>query len=448
MLTSLFLILFASLFVSLGIPYVAADNYVEMLDDFKKKDGIAKLFGVSGHTSSNFANMTITFPDESTTESSVSVTDRGYFQTFIMLDSTDPAGLYTVVIHPYNDTAISSQLDTAFFLSDYDGMLDIHIKRNAVLDCKDSSEYCVEPAISHIPKSFGVRFFNDDYNTHQMKIGSITGDLILPDGDSISYPLTTGTFEYNCVIHPWINGKLHVTDVPSIKYIDDAVDVIFITSIPVVDGIIQNNNLQAQYDTDDCGICYVGIVTKIIDGDTIHVDTKPVRLALVNTPEKKQTGYTEANEFVSNSCPVGSSILVDVDDIYPSDSRGVEFAQVTCGVLNINESLMVMELAKMYDSSCTESEFMYETWARHDCVKPVTIFDELKKDIHVPIIITNNTDIPLNVTASIEIISNDDAGIIYIIVVTIVLVICLALWYVKKDQSSQNTSFTSIEFLE
>ena len=56
MLTSLFLILFASLFVSFGIPYAAADNYVEMLDNFKKKDGITKLFGVSGHISSNFAN--------------------------------------------------------------------------------------------------------------------------------------------------------------------------------------------------------------------------------------------------------------------------------------------------------------------------------------------------------------------------------------------------------
>jgi len=449
MLTSLSLILFASLFVSFGIPYAAADNYVEMLDDFKKKDGITKLFGVSGHISSNFANMTVIFPDESTTDSSVSVTARGYFQTFIMLDTTDPAGLYTVVIHPYNDTVISSQLDTSFFLSDYDGMLDIHIKRNAVLDCKDSSVHCVEPAISHIPKSFGVRFFNDDYDTHQMKIGSITGDLILPEGDSISYPQKTGTFEYNCVIHPWITGKLHVTDAPSIKYIDDAADTTSITSIPVMKGTIQNNNLQTQYRTDDCGICYVGVVTKIIDGDTIHVDKKSVRLALVNTPEKRQVGYDDATNFVRESCPVGSKILVDVDDILRSDGRGVNFAQITCGTININKSLMNNNLASMYDSFCTESEFMYESWTRHDCDKSKTISDVVTKYTttkDVTVLITNNT-IPLNATANVENSSNDATGIIYIIVVAILL-ICLALWYVKKDHSSQNTSFTSIEFLE
>ncbi len=440
----LFLVLYIISVMSFGVPYVAADDYVKMLDDMRQKDSIAKLFRVSGQISDNFADMTVTYPDESVMKSSVSVTDRGYFQTFVMLEPADPAGLYMVVIHPYNDTAVSPLLRTSFFLSDYDGLVDIHIKRNSVIACNGISQYCVEPNITHIPKSFAVRFFNDDYDNHQMKIGSVTGDLILPGGDSIIYPQKTGTIEYNCVIHPWIDGKLHVTDVSSIKYIYETTH----TSIPIFDNTqdtIQSNTLQFQYNVNDCGMCYVGVVTKIVDGDTIYVDKKPVRLALVNTPEKRQTGYDDATSFVLGSCPIGSQILVDVDDILSTDELGVNFAKITCGNVNVNESLMKKGLARMYDSFCTESEFMYEAWATHNCDKPKTIIEHVIPDV---VVVTPNSTIVANYTIPIENISKDNSGIIYIVAVFIVLLICLILWYHKKNQSSQNTSFPNTVWLE
>ena len=434
------------------IPYAAAIDYVEVLDNFKHKDSTTKLFEISGHISSDFANMTVVYPDESVVISSVPVTDRGYFQSFVMLKPTDPAGLYNVVIHPFSGTVVSPTMNTSFFLSDYDGMLDIHIVRNSVLKCKDSSKYCMVPAISHIPKSSGVRFFNDDYDNHQIKIGSVMGDLILPDGDSILYPQKTGTIEYNCVIHPWINGKLHVSDVPSIMYIDETksgnTEIIPTHSKEDI-ATSKNNILQNQYNLGaSCSMCYVGTVTKIVDGDTIYVDKKSVRLALVNTPEKRQTGYAEATEFVKNSCPIGSNVLVNVDDLLPSDARGVPFAQVTCGDVNINESLMVMGLAKMYDTFCTESEFMYETWATNNCDKENTPSNILDKDINMKII-KNNDTILLDVTGNIEIVSEKDTKIIYIIVVVIVLLVCASLLvYLKKNTTPQSPSFTNIEYLE
>ena len=464
----LFFILFFLVLVTLfGIHYAAAEtsnvsDYVEMSDDFRKKDSIPKLFGVSGHVSSNFANMTVTYPDTTIVTSLVSLTDRGYFQSFILLESDDPAGLYSILIQKYDDNIILGELSTSFFLSDYDGLLDIHIRRNSVLECEGKQEYCTEPGISHIPKSFGVRFLNDDFDAHRMKIGSITGNLILPDGDSVLYPQNTGTHEYFCTLHPWINGSITVSDISSIKqHVDNNNDIPLKdkSSIPKdttrknntpqtnYDYNINNNiNYNINYNINNCGMCYVGIVTKIIDGDTIQIDKKSVRLALIDTPEKRQEGYDDATKLVKDSCPIGSTVLVNIDDVFPTDGVGVNFAQITCGTTNINESLMNNNLAKMYDYSCTESEFMYDTWAKHNCNEPEIIILPIvpKNNFSAN---ANNTISQNNTTLIEEIIENNQSS--YLLVIVIVILICLVLYlYVRKNQTLQNKSFTNIEFLE
>jgi endonuclease YncB( thermonuclease family) len=43
--------------------------------------------------------------------------------------------------------------------------------------------------------------------------------------------------------------------------------------------------------------CFRGIVTEIVDGDTLDINNVRVRLALVNTPGRVENGYTEANRF-------------------------------------------------------------------------------------------------------------------------------------------------------
>src|SRR3989442_12844735 len=60
--------------------------------------------------------------------------------------------------------------------------------------------------------------------------------------------------------------------------------------------------------------CFSDSVTYIVDGDTLDVGSTRIRLALVNSPEVGQTGYTEAKQFTTLTCPVGSSALVDEDD--------------------------------------------------------------------------------------------------------------------------------------
>ncbi|HMG37710.1 MAG TPA: hypothetical protein VK566_00855, partial [Nitrososphaeraceae archaeon] len=46
----------------------------------------------------------------------------------------------------------------------------------------------------------------------------------------------------------------------------------------------------------------VGIVTKVVDGDTLDINGIRIRLALVDTPEINQPGYDRAREFVESLC--------------------------------------------------------------------------------------------------------------------------------------------------
>ena len=82
-----------------------------------------------------------------------------------------------------------------------------------------------------------------------------------------------------------------------------------------------------------------GVVTKVIDGDTMDVKAKDgkttaIRLSLADAPETNEPGYTEAKNFVSKNC-LNKEAVVDPDNNQdPSYSRLV--AVVYCDGLNIN----------------------------------------------------------------------------------------------------------------
>lgn len=109
--------------------------------------------------------------------------------------------------------------------------------------------------------------------------------------------------------------------------------------------------------------CIAGTVTRIVDGDTIHVDNISIRLSLVNTPERGQPGYDEATAFTASLCPVGSAALVDEDDGQTEGSYGRLVAKVSCGDKVLNEQLLEQGHAVTYESFCAESEFAAEPWA-------------------------------------------------------------------------------------
>src|SRR3989442_361915 len=68
--------------------------------------------------------------------------------------------------------------------------------------------------------------------------------------------------------------------------------------------------------------CFTDTVTYIVDGDTLDVGSTRIRLALVNSPEVGQPGYTEAKQFAAQTCPVGAKALVDEEDRQTGDTYG------------------------------------------------------------------------------------------------------------------------------
>lgn len=110
-------------------------------------------------------------------------------------------------------------------------------------------------------------------------------------------------------------------------------------------------------------MCVVGEVIKVVDGDTIYVNTYKVRLSLTNTPEKGEPNYSEATKFTKSLCIKGSTAIVDQDDGQPFDRYKRLVGKVYCSDKNVNSELLENGLAKLSKKYCKTSEFASEPWA-------------------------------------------------------------------------------------
>jgi len=109
--------------------------------------------------------------------------------------------------------------------------------------------------------------------------------------------------------------------------------------------------------------CINGIVTRIIDGDTIVVNNKKIRLSLTSTPELNKKGGIDAKEFTTNLCRTGSIVTVDQDDKQPFDRYKRVLGKVICSDKILNAELLYSGHAKISKSFCKKSEFAIEDWA-------------------------------------------------------------------------------------
>ena len=121
-----------------------------------------------------------------------------------------------------------------------------------------------------------------------------------------------------------------------------------------------SNECQGQAD------CFTGTVTDIVDGDTLDVNNVRIRLSLVNTPERGDSGYQEAKEFTESTCPIGSKALVDEDDGQKEGSYDRLIGLVYCGneELLLNEHLLTEGHAQVFEDFCGVSEFSNEDWVK------------------------------------------------------------------------------------
>jgi len=134
---------------------------------------------------------------------------------------------------------------------------------------------------------------------------------------------------------------------------------------------IDMTNTEMKLISEKCsGIarCIEGFVTKIVDGDTIHVDGKSVRFALSSAPELKGFGGIDSRNFIDTICPVGSDVIVDEDDSQTEGSYGRIIGVVYCNGLNLNQELLDADLGYLENQFCDSSEFAEESWAiKHGC---------------------------------------------------------------------------------
>jgi len=126
-----------------------------------------------------------------------------------------------------------------------------------------------------------------------------------------------------------------------------------------------------QSSSDDCSgtaRCIVGTVTKIVDGDTIHVNGESIRFALASAPELSGFGGVESRNFIQTICPVGSDVIVDEDDSQTEESYGRMIGVVYCNGMNLNQELLDADLGYLADQFCDSSEFASDSWAqKHGC---------------------------------------------------------------------------------
>ena len=111
----------------------------------------------------------------------------------------------------------------------------------------------------------------------------------------------------------------------------------------------------------------IGIVTKVVDGDTLDINGIRIRLALVDTPEINQPGYDRAKQFLQSLC-LGKKGELDVDSGQRrGDRHGREIGVVYCDGINTNEKLMSNNLARILVEFCDITEFANENWTVTQC---------------------------------------------------------------------------------
>ncbi|NDB32273.1 MAG: thermonuclease family protein [Nitrososphaeria archaeon] len=110
-------------------------------------------------------------------------------------------------------------------------------------------------------------------------------------------------------------------------------------------------------------MCITGKITKIVDGDTVYVDTYKIRMSLTNTPEKGEPLFKEATDFTKKLCVKGESAKIDQDDKQPFDKFKRVVGKVYCSGKNVNAELLENGLAKISKRYCKTSEFATESWA-------------------------------------------------------------------------------------
>lgn len=86
-----------------------------------------------------------------------------------------------------------------------------------------------------------------------------------------------------------------------------------------------------------------------------------IRLALINTPERSQKGYSKATDFTSSICPIGDKTLVDEDDGQTEGSYDRMVAKVYCCGKMLMKNYCALTMQKSIRSSAMSANLEKKT---------------------------------------------------------------------------------------
>lgn len=172
-----------------------------------------------------------------------------------------------------------------------------------------------------------------------------------------------------------------ITQNPDFESIPDDAVTGTVTDVSQTSNVSSKNSQDAELDTSDIhsaqlqdcsgdAKCMMGTVTKIIKGDTIHVDEQSVRFSLITAPNLEGYGGMDSRNFIQTICPVGSEVLVDEDDGHVLKDHARMVGMVTCNDAILNQEILDANLAHLEIRFCSSSEFADQDWAiKHGCEK-------------------------------------------------------------------------------
>jgi micrococcal nuclease len=92
-----------------------------------------------------------------------------------------------------------------------------------------------------------------------------------------------------------------------------------------------------------------GTVTTVIDGDTIELNGRTVRLSGINAPEltfgKKEAGALEAKQYLE-SLVLGKQVMLDVDNLSQTDKYNRTLARIYLDGMDVNREMLTQGYAK------------------------------------------------------------------------------------------------------
>ncbi|WP_268541350.1 thermonuclease family protein [Candidatus Nitrosotenuis cloacae] len=160
------------------------------------------------------------------------------------------------------------------------------------------------------------------------------------------------------------NLGMEVPDVkiPVVKIPDAAIPMVEDAPMPE-SAVDVSDNSKTPVVCVGSALCTTDTITRIVDGDTLYTQNHHIRLALTDTPEKQESGFSDATSFTSTLCPVGSTITIDQDDKQKTDVYGRMIAKITCSGKVLNAELLESGHAVISQQYCKKSEFALESWA-------------------------------------------------------------------------------------